>query len=121
MGIQKHAEKRKMRPKMSIRRDDEVEVMAGKDKGKRGKVTRVFPERNRIVVDGVNLVKRHLRRQPNSLQAGIIDMPAPISRANLMVVCPSCHQPSRVGHTILGDGTHVRVCKRCSEIIDKEV
>ena len=77
-----------MRPKMSIRRGDEVVVIAGKDRGKRGEVTRVLPEANRVVVDGVNIVKRHLRRQPGSLQAGIIDMPAPLDRSNVMLRLP---------------------------------
>lgn len=120
MPAVKHAQKRKMRPKMSVRRGDEVVVIAGKDKGKRGRITRVLPEKNRVVIDGVNLVKRHLRRQPGSLQAGIIDMPAPLSRANVMLICPNCSQPTRESRAILPNGTHVRVCKHCGEIIDKE-
>lgn len=120
MAIRKHVHKRKMRPKMTVRRGDEVMVIAGKDRGKRGNITRVFPEKNRVIVDGVNMVKRHLRRQPGSLQAGIIDMPAPLSRSNVMPICPGCDKPTRVGHTVLGDGSHVRVCKNCSEILDKE-
>jgi large subunit ribosomal protein L24 len=116
----KQAQIRKMRPKMTIRRDDEVEVVAGKDRGKRGRVTRVMPEKNRVIVEGVNMAKRHMRRQPNSLQAGIIDMPAPLNRSNVMLVCPSCNQPSRVSRAVLPDGKHVRVCKKCDEIIDKE-
>jgi large subunit ribosomal protein L24 len=120
MAMRKQAEKRKMRPKMSIRRGDEVLVIAGKDKGKRGSVTRVFPETNRVSVDGVNLVKRHLRRQPGSLQAGIIDKPAPLSRANVMLICPSCDKPSRTGRALLADGSRARVCKNCGETIGKE-
>ncbi len=108
---------RKMRPKMSVRRGDEVVVIAGKDRGKRGEVTRVLPEANRVVIDGVNIVKRHLRRQPGSLQAGIIDMPAPLNRSNVMLVCPNCHRPTRESRTVLADGSHVRVCKHCNEII----
>jgi large subunit ribosomal protein L24 len=102
---------------MSIRSGDEVIVIAGKDRGKRGEVTRVFPEANRVTVEGVNMVKRHLRRQPGSLQAGIIDMPAPLSRSNVMLVCPNCHKPTRESRTILADGTHARVCKHCGEVI----
>ncbi len=116
----KHATKRKMRPKMGIRSGDEVVVLAGKDKGKRGTISRVLPAKNRVVVDNVNMVKRHLRRQPGSLQAGIIDKPAPLNRSNVMLICPNCHAPTRESRTILPDGTHVRVCKKCSEIIDKE-
>lgn len=113
----KQQQVRKMRPKMSIRRGDEVVVIAGKDRGKRGEVTRVLPEANRVVVDGVNIVKRHLRRQPGSLQAGIIDMPAPLNRSNVMLVCPNCHRPTREARTVLADGSHGRVCKHCDEII----
>jgi large subunit ribosomal protein L24 len=113
----KQAQVRRMRPKMSIRRGDEVVVIAGKDRGKRGEITRVLPEANRVVVDGVNIVKRHLRRQPGSLQAGIIDMPAALDRSNVMLVCPSCHRPTREARTILADGSHVRVCKHCNEVI----
>jgi large subunit ribosomal protein L24 len=118
--VLKVAQKRKMRPKLSIRTDDEVLVIAGKDRGKRGKVTHVIPEENRVIVEGVNMVKRHLRRQPGSLQAGIIDKPAPLNRSNVMLVCPNCGQPTREGRGALPDGTHVRVCKHCHEIIDKE-
>jgi large subunit ribosomal protein L24 len=120
MVATKQPTKRKMRPKMSVRRDDTVQIIAGKDKGKRGTITRVFPAKNRVIVEGANMVKRHLRRQPGSLQAGIIDMPAPLSRANVMLVCPACDQPTRVGHSTLPNGDHVRVCKKCGEIIDKE-
>ena len=120
MTTRKVAQKRNMRPKMSVRRGDLVVVLTGKDKGKRGEITRVFPEENRVIVEGVNLVKRHLRRQPNSLQAGIIDKPAPLARSNVMLLCPSCNEPSRPAHTVLPDGKHVRVCKKCGEIIDKE-
>src|SRR5947209_4661613 len=110
----------KLRPKMSIRRDDTVEVIAGKDRGKQGRVTRVMPEANRIIVDGVNMVKRHMRRQPGSLQAGIIDMPAALNRSNVMLICPNCNQPTRVAHAELENGQHVRTCKKCHEIVDKE-
>ena len=120
MATANQVEKRNMRPKMSVRRGDQVQVIAGKDKGKRGTITRVFPERGRVIVEGINLVKRHRRRQPGSLQAGIVDMPAPLDRSNVMLVCPSCDKPSRVGHSTLPDGTHARVCKECGEIIDKE-
>jgi large subunit ribosomal protein L24 len=120
MALHKHSDTRNMRPKMSIRSGDEVVVLAGKDKGKRGRVTRVFPEKNRVIVDGINLVKRHLRRQPGSLQAGIIDKPAPLDRSNVMLLCPNCGKPSREARTTLPDGSHVRACKKCGEIIDKE-
>jgi large subunit ribosomal protein L24 len=120
MALRKHQDTRAVRPKMSVRQGDEVEVIAGKDKGKRGRIERSIPAENRVIVEGVNMVKRHLRRQPGSLQAGIIDMPAPLSRANVMLVCPNCGNPTRVGHVELPDGRHARVCRKCHEIVDKE-
>ena len=119
MPARKRSVKDTRRPKMTIRRGDTVVVIAGKDRGKRGTVTQMLPAKNRAIVEGVNMVKRHLRRQPGSLQAGIIDKPAPIHRSNLMLVCPNCNQPSRGSRTELPDGTHVRVCTKCGEIIDK--
>jgi large subunit ribosomal protein L24 len=107
-------------PKMSIRKGDQVLVLSGKDKGKRGEVIEVQPLRNRVIVEGVNMVKRHQRRVPGSLQAGIIDKPAALNRSNVMLLCPSCNQPSRPARTALPNGKHVRVCKKCGEIIDKE-
>jgi large subunit ribosomal protein L24 len=111
---------RKMGRKMSVRTGDEVLVIAGKDRGKRGTVERVSPKANRVTVEGVNMVKRHLRRQPNSLQAGIIDMPAPLHRSNVMLVCPNCSQPNRPARTTRPDGVHVRVCRKCGETIDRD-
>ncbi len=116
----KQTTKRNMRPKMSIRRGDTVEIVTGKDRGKRGRVSRVLAEENRVVVEGVNMVKRHLRRQPGSLQAGIVDMPAPLNRSNVMLVCTNCGKPTRVGHRTLPDGSHARVCRHCDEAIQNE-
>lgn len=117
--MRKQARVRKMRPKMSIRSGDQVVVIAGKDRGKRGRVEQVIPAANRVVVENVNMVKRHLRRQPGALQAGIIDKPAPLHRSNVMLVCPHCNQPTRESRTTLPDGTHVRMCKKCQEIVDR--
>jgi large subunit ribosomal protein L24 len=125
MSGHKHTEKRKMRPKMTVRRGDTVVVTAGKDKGKRGPDGAVFPEKNRVEVENVNLVKRHLRRQGVALQAGIIEKPAPISRANVMVICPHCGKPTRIAHREQPESSssrdkHIRVCKHCDETIDVE-
>lgn len=120
MTSQKGATRRRMQPKMSVRTGDQVEVITGKDRGKRGTITEVRPTENRVIVEGVNMVKRHLRRQPNALQAGIIDKPAPLSRSNVMLICPNCGEPTRVSRTTLPDGKHARVCKNCNEIVDKE-
>jgi large subunit ribosomal protein L24 len=125
MPVHKHADKPKGRPKLSIRRGDTVVVTAGKDKGKRGKVVAVFPEDNRVEVENINLVKRHMKRQGVALQAGIIEKPAPISRANVMLVCPHCNRPTRIAHgeqeeTNGNRERHPRVCKHCGEVVTVE-
>ncbi len=102
-----------------IKRDDLVLVIAGKDKGRRGKVLRVFPRRNSVMVDKVNVVKRHQRPTQTS-QGGIIEKESPIHISNVMLICPKCGEPTRVGYRFLQDGRKVRSCKKCGEIIDKE-
>ena len=104
----------------NIRKGDNVVVISGSDKGKKGSVLKVFPKENRALVQGVNMVKRHQRRVPGSLQAGIIDKPAPLNRSNVMLICPSCNQPHRPARTVLANGDHARVCRKCHEVIDKE-
>ena len=101
-----------------IKREDFVVVIAGKDKGKRGKVLRVIPKKQRVVVEGVNIVKKHQKPTANS-PGGIIEKPAPIHVSNVMLICPKCGTPTRVGFTFLEDGTKVRKCKKCGEVIDK--
>ncbi len=103
---------------MKVRRDDTVEVLAGKDKGKRGKVREVRPDERRVVVADVNIVKRHMKPGRNrARQAGIIDLEAPLAISNVAVVCTKCDRPTRVGARILDDGSKVRVCKKCGEVI----
>ncbi len=101
-----------------IKREDFVVVIAGKDRGKRGKVLRVIPKKQRVVVEGVNIVKKHQKPTANS-PGGIIEKPAPIHVSNVMLICPKCGTPTRVGFTFLEDGTKVRKCKKCGEVIDK--
>lgn len=104
--------------RMNIRRGDTVVVISGKDRGKRGKVLRVMPREARLVVEGVNLAKRHTKpNPPKVLQGGIIEQEAPIHRSNVMIVCRSCHEPTRVGSMVLEDGTRVRKCRRCGEAL----
>jgi large subunit ribosomal protein L24 len=101
---------------MHVRTGDTVMVLAGKDRGKTGKIQRVVTQKNRAVVDGVNIVKRHLRRLPNR-PGGIVEMPAPLHVSNLMLVCPHCGRPARTGHRVEADGTKVRYCKKCHESV----
>ncbi len=102
-----------------IKKGDLVEVISGKDKGKKGKVLRVIPKEGKVIVEGVNMVKRHQRPNPRMREGGIVEKEAPIYASKVMVVCPSCNQRTRVGFKIV-DGNKVRYCKKCGEIIDKE-
>jgi large subunit ribosomal protein L24 len=100
-----------------IKRNDIVKVVSGKDKGKQGKVLRVFRSSNRAIVERINLVKKHLRRRREDQQSGIVAVESPIQVSNLMVICKHCNKPARIGFTILKDGTKSRLCKKCKEIV----
>ncbi len=101
-----------------IKRNDMVYVAAGKDRGKRGTVERVIPARNRVVVQGVNIIKKHQRPQPGVRQGGIIELPSPLHISNVRLVCPHCDKSVRVQFGTLEDGRKVRRCKSCNETID---
>jgi large subunit ribosomal protein L24 len=103
---------------MKIRKNDTVVIIAGKDKGKRGKVRRAWPDKERVIVEGANMIKRHSRARRAARQAGIIELEAPIHVSNVMLVCEKCGTPTRVGFQFLADGKKVRVCKSCQEVID---
>ena len=101
---------------MKIRRFDQVKVISGEGKGKTGKVLKVFPENSRVIVEGVNFIKRHTRARPGT-QAGIVEREAPIHVSNVMVLDPASGQPSRVGHHLLADGTRQRVARKSGEAL----
>ena len=107
-----------MAKSLSIRKGDRVHVIAGKDKGKEGKVLRSMPERERIVVENVHMLKKHTRPSQKNPQGGIIEMEGTIHVSNVMLVCPSCSQPTRISRR-REDGVRVRVCKACGKDIDK--
>jgi large subunit ribosomal protein L24 len=102
-----------------VRRGDTVAVIAGRERGKRGKVLRVLTDRGRVVVEKVNMVKRHQRPTQKIRQGGIIEREGPLALANVLLVCGHCNRPTRTGIRVLGDGRKVRVCKRCHETVDK--
>jgi large subunit ribosomal protein L24 len=102
-----------------VRRGDTVGVIAGKERGKRGKVLRVLRESGRVVIEHVNMIKRHQRPTPKLRQGGIIEREGPLAVSNVLLVCGRCNRPVRVGIKILNDGRKVRVCKRCGESVDK--
>jgi len=100
-----------------IKKNDIVKVLLGRDRGKTGKVLTIFSDRNKALVQGINMVKKHARRTSQDQQGGIIQKESRIDISNLMVVCQKCSRPTRVGFSKLSDGTKVRICKKCKEII----
>ncbi|MDD2558345.1 MAG: 50S ribosomal protein L24 [Desulfuromonadaceae bacterium] len=105
--------------RLHVKKGDLVQVMAGKEKGKQGKVVRVFPAKARLTVENLNIVKRHTRPSQTNQEGGIVEKEAPMAAANVMLVCSSCNQPSRTGIRVLEDGKRARFCKKCNEIVDK--
>jgi len=104
---------------MKIKKGDTVEVITGDDRGTRGTVHRVIPAKGRVVVSGVNLVKKHQRRTGDvRTQVGIIEREAPVAISNVALVCPRCNEKTRVGYRVMEDGTKVRVCRACDEAIE---
>ena len=101
--------------KMSIRKDDLVVVLSGKDKGKQGKVLEVMPKSGKVVVEKINVVSRHTKPRKQGEQGGVLKKEAPIYACKVQVVCPRCGKPTRVGHKVLEDGTKERVCRKCGE------
>ena len=103
-----------------IRKNDNVLVTTGKDRGKRGRVVRVVPEKNRLIVEGVNIIKRHTKANPQrNIKGGLVEREAPLHASNVQLVCPECGKPTRIGKKILGDGRKVRVCRKCEGVVDK--
>jgi large subunit ribosomal protein L24 len=105
-------------PKSWVRKGDTVVVIAGKDRGKSGKVLHVFREEQHVTVEKVNLIKRHTKPNQQNRQGGILEREAPIHLSNVMVYCTSCQKPRRVGSKRSADGTRARVCKKCEQPIE---
>ena len=105
---------------LPIRKNDNVVVLAGRDRGKRGRVLRVLPDKTRVVVEGVNFVKRHTRPNPQkNVKGGIVEREASLHLSNVQLVCPECSAPTRIGRRKLDDGRSVRVCRKCNGVVDK--
>ncbi len=110
--------------KLNIKKGDEVMVIAGKDRSmkgrpRRGRVLEVSPNSGRIIVDGINIMKRAVRQTQQMRQAGIVESPGPIHLSNVMLVCPNCDAPTRAAHRVRESGAKVRVCKKCGKDIDE--
>ena len=104
----------------AVKKNDNVLVTAGRDRGKRGRVLRVIPEKGRVVVEGVNFIKRHTRPNPQrNIKGGIVEREAALAASNVQLVCPECAKPTRVGRKLLDDGRRVRFCVKCKGVVDK--
>jgi len=108
-----------MATSVHVRKGDTVAVITGRERGKRGKVLRVSPEKGRVLVEHVNMVKKHQRPTQKLRQGGIIEREGALALSNVLLVCGRCDKPSRTGIKVLTDGRKVRVCKRCGESVDK--
>ena len=103
-----------------IRKNDNVIVMSGRDKGKRGRVLRVVASKGRVIVEGVNFVKKHTRANPQkNIKGGIVEREASLNASNVQLVCPECGKPTRIGRRRLDDGRRVRYCVKCEGVVDK--
>jgi len=103
--------------RLRIKKNDNVRVISGRDKGKTGRVLKVSPETSRALVEKINYVKKSTRKTKQDQQGGIIQKESPIHISNLMLVCPKCNMPTRIGVNTLKDGTKSRFCKKCQELL----
>ena len=103
-----------------LKKNDIVQVMAGKDKGKTGKVLKVFPEKDTAVVENIQFIKKHTRSNPSrGIKGGIVEREAPIHTSNLAVVCKECNKPARIGYRFESGQRKIRVCKKCGGLLDR--
>jgi large subunit ribosomal protein L24 len=114
------AQAERTRTRINLKKNDVVQVLTGRDAGKQGKVLKVIPEKNRVIVQGVGFVKKHTRPQPQrNIKGGIAEREGAIHASNLMVVCGECGKRARIGHKLLADGKKVRICRKCKGVLDK--
>ena len=105
--------------KCKIRKNDQVMIVKGKEQGKTGRVIRVIPDKGHVLIEKLNLVKRHTKQSAKYKQGGIIEKEAPLAISNVMLLCDKCKGPVRVGRKVLEDGKRVRLCKKCGEVFEK--
>ena len=103
-----------------VRKNDNVLVISGRDRGKRGRVLRVIPAKTRVIVEGVNFIKKHTKANPQrNIKGGIVEREASLHASNVQIVCPECGAPTRIGSRRLDDGRRVRFCRKCKGVVDK--
>jgi large subunit ribosomal protein L24 len=105
---------------MHVKKEDRVLVLSGKDRGKTGRILAVYPKTNRVLVERVNLVKRHTRQAGYRQQGGIVEREAPIHASNVMLICPRCNRHARTYRKQLETGDRVRVCRKCDEVVENQ-
>lgn len=103
---------------LRIRKGDAVAVLTGKNKGRSGKVLSVLPSKEEVLIEGLNMTKKHMKPNKKYKQGGIIEKELPIHIAKIMLLCPKCNKPTKIGSVVLDDGKKFRVCKKCKEIVD---
>ena len=102
---------------MKVVKNDTVRVVTGNDRGKTGKVLKVFPKKERVIVEGIRFIKRHTKKSQKNPQGGIIEKEASIHVSNIKVICPKCQKSTRLGRKVLSDGKRIRMCKKCGEML----
>ena len=107
-----------MATNLNLKKGDEIVVLAGKDKGRRGKIQKVLPQASAVIVEGLNLVKKHAKPTKANPQGGVIDKTLPLQSSKVMVVCSGCSQPTRIRHERAVDGKSVRICRHCGRTLD---
>jgi len=105
--------------KLNVRKGDKVVLLSGKDKGKKGKVISTMPAEGRIKVEGINMIKKHAKPTSKVTQGGIRSMEGALACSKVMIICPACSKPTRIGKKVLADGRRLRSCKKCGEALDK--
>lgn len=104
---------------LSIKKNDTVEVITGKEKGKRGRVLSVSPTKDSLLIEKINMIKKHMKPSKKFTQGGIIEKEASLHISNVMLLCPKCNKPTRIGNRVLQDNRKLRLCKKCGEVIDQ--
>ena len=104
---------------LGIKKEDTVVVITGREKGKKGRVLSVVPSKSKLIIEKVNIIKRHMKPSRKYAQGGIIEKEAPIHISNVMLVCPKCGKPTRIANVIMESGKKVRACKKCKEVVDQ--
>jgi len=104
---------------LSVKKNDTVLVIAGREKGKKGRVLSVYPSKGRLLIEKINMIRKHMKPTRKYAQGGIIEKEAPLHISNVMLICPKCNKPTRISNTHLQEGRRVRMCKKCREVMDE--